>query len=440
MNIMDPERACFEAVEHRLWEDASPIHPLHKGRYKKSFRRWGHAACVFGGFMYVFGGEVDSNSAEVPVSFYKICLEDLLNNMWSLVSTTVKGFEVRGRDSLSSVVAGSRWMLLFGNSMKASLSEILIFDFRAQTLSRFAPPTPPIPREAHASALLHHRFVVCYGGITTIRKRNTEIDRGHKLSIWDIDLETFVDVPDDSIVNGTQFRPRKNHTLTEVGGQLAVFGGSTVTSINKTNPDDLFSDLFLIRLDFFEHAIRSVPVDDPLFVRVAPDVYAKAAFVRVNYDGPHVQLHSHNANLVGNDLLVFTGGEVVIRDGNRNRVVCNTHVYAYSIARNALFDVLSLADQLPKRICGTSVGYLNALFIYGGFNNMKKSLSTISVVTLSLADKSVFPRPYSLDGAHAEHMDDHELGYKRLLYGLNRKNDIVNSRYGRRLFERNQIV
>jgi len=437
---MDLEKEILQSVDVGLWEDHGNIHHHHKGKYKKSFRRWGHVACVFGGHMYVFGGEIDTNSTDVPHSIYKICLEDLMNNLWIVVNSHSKGFDFRGRDSLSSVVVDRKWILLFGNSLKTSISEIVIFDFLTQNVTRFNPKRTPIPREAHASALIHKRFIVSYGGVTVSRKRNVEIDRGHKLSVWDLKEESFVDIRDDVIVNGKVFRPRKNHSMTEVGGQLAVFGGSTVGSINKTNPEDLLSDMFLVRIDFFRHVNQKVKVDDPFFVSITDDTYAKASFLRVNYEGPRVQIHSHTANLVGNDLLVFTCGEVVIRDGSRQRVVCNTHVYGYSISHNSLFDIQTFAEKIPKRICSTSVGYLNATFIYGGFNNHKKSLNTISVLTFNFQDPSVFLRAYSVDGTPADQMDDHELGYKRLLYGMNRKNDIVNSRYGRRLFEKNQVL
>lgn len=437
---MNLEQHYFESIEQNIWEENQQTIALSKGKYKKSFKRWGHVACLFGGFMFVFGGEVDTTLTEVPHCIYKIGLEDILNNLWSQVCATSKGIDLKGRDSFSAVVHEKRWLLLFGNCMGVSTNEILQYDFVNQAFSRVLLKKPTFAREGHASALIHNRFVVSYGGVSVFKKRSTEVDRGHKLSVWDLKEENFVDISDEVIANSNLFKHRKCHTLTEVSNQIVVFGGSTVNSVNRTNPDDLLSDMFLIQINFFRYQDKSIKIDDPNFVMISNDIYAKVSFVRVEYQGPRLQLHSHNASVLGKDLIIFTCGEIVIRDGNRNRVVCNTYVYGYSISGNTMFEISQLADKMPKRICSTAVSYLNGLFIYGGYNNQKKYLNSISIVTFNLQDKTLYPRTFSVDGRSAKDMDSYELSYKMIHYAQNRKNEIVNSRYGRRLFENNQIM
>lgn len=436
---MQLEPHYLDSVQIHLWEENQSTIALTKGKYKKAFKRWGHVACVFGGFMHVFGGEVDTNTPEATNHIFKIGLEDILNNMWSQVGSSSRGLEISGRDSLSAVQYEKRWFLLFGQCLGASTSEILQYDFVAQTVSLVTPKKTPIPREAHASVLIHNRFVVNYGGVTVAKRRNQEVDRGHKLSIWDLKENTFVDVPDAVIINAKLLKQRKCHSIVEVNNQLCVFGGSTLNSVNKTNPEDLLSDMFLVQIAFFQYVDRSVKIDDPAFVHISNDVFAKFAFARIDYQGPKVQLHSHNANVVGNDLVVYTCGEVVIKDGNRFRVVCNTRVYGYSISQNQMFEITQLRDKIPKRICSTSVGYLNALFIYGGYNNKKKSLNSISVITLNMKNKSLFSSTYAVEGKAANEMDPQELGLKRVLYSMNRKNEGVEPEYVRRLYAQNEV-
>lgn len=435
---MDLEQQYIARTEVHLWEDNQQPNLHQKGKYRKSFKRWGHVACLYGQYMFIFGGEVDTNIAEATNNIFKISLEDILNNSWAIVDSNSRKRDIVGRDSLTAVKYKNSWFLMFGQLVGQSTSEILEYNFTASTLSKVKLKADPIPREAHASALIHNRFMINYGGVTVVKRRGQDTDYGHKLSIWDLETNTFTDVPDTVILNANVIKQRKCHTIVEVNNQLCVFGGSTLNSVNRTNPDDLLSDMFVIQIAFFQYVDRSVKIDDPMFVHVSGSIYAKFALAPVNYQGPKVQLHSHNANVIGNDLVVYTCGEVVIRDEDRFRVVCNTHVYGYSISSNQMFEITQLRNKIPKRICATSVGYSNALFIYGGYNNKKKSLNSISILTFEMSDKVVFVRPYSVHGRSARDMTPEEETEKRLNYAMNAKSG-VNSTYANRLFEKNDM-
>lgn len=437
---MNHEKQYFENVDLCLWEDNQPSIPLSKGKYKKSLKRWGHCSCIFGCFLYVFSGEIDSNQTNVSTSIHKICIEDIMNNMWSEVDYNLKGFELGGRDSFSSVLMDYKWLLFFGDAGGFSINEIISYDFSTQTFQKILTKKAPIARESHCSALLHQRFAVLYGGVTVTKKKTDPTDTSHKLSIYDGKEDVFLDLPDELITNGKHFKPRKCHSMTEFMNQLVVFGGSTITSVNKVIPEDLFSDMFLIKVDFFKCVDKNAKIDDLFFIQISQQLYVKFTFSKIEYMGPKLTLHSHNANVVGSDLVVFTCGETVIWDTNKQRVVCNTHVYAYSISINCMFEILTLADKMPKRVSGTSDGYLNGLLIYGGVNDHKKSLNTISMLTFNMKDRSVYPKTFSVDGKSANEMDDYEISIKRILYSMNRKNEIVNHNYAKKLFEKNQVL
>lgn len=437
---MSMEKTIFEGIDNRLWEDNTNATHLSKGKYKKSFKRWGHTACVFGGFLFVFSGELDSNQIGVSEAIHKICLEDIMNNMWSEVEYTVNGFELLCRDSFASVLIDQKWVMLFGHSQLYSISEMIQYDFSSQIFSRIVPKHPLIPRESHACSVIHNRFIISYGGCTLAKKKSDSQDKSHKLTIIDYKDDLVLDLDDDLIANSKHFKPRKSHTIVEVNNRLMVFGGSTVTSINKVIPEDLLDDMFLIRTDFFKKVNKQAKIEEPYFTALSPTLYVRFTFEKIEYTGPKVKMHCHNANLVGEELVVFTCGETVIIDGTKPRVVCNTHVYAYSISKNCMFDILSLAEKIPKRISSTGSSSNNALFIYGGFNNHRKSLSSISVLTFLFNDKTLNQKTFSVDGKSALEMDDYELSIKKILYGMNRKNEIVNHNYSKNLFERNQVL
>lgn len=437
---MNLEKNEFETVDIHLWEENPNHGPFTKGKYKKSYKRWGHTCCVFGGYMFVFSGEVDSDQEDISEGIFKICLEDIMNNMWSNVEFSVNGFEIKCRDSFSSVVIDQKWVMLFGHSQLVSLNDIIVYNFANQSFSKFICKRTLISRESHATALIHNRFIISYGGITIVKKKADYVDTSHKLCIIDYEDGIGVDIPDAAIDFSKHFKQRKSHTIISVQNVLMVFGGSTMTSVNKVVPDDLMDDMFLIKPYFFRKNNKNVKITDPFFSQISDSLFVRFSFEKVDYSGPKIKLHSHNVNQINHDLIIFNSGETVILDGSKLRVVCNTHVYCYSISRNWMFDIVTLADKMPKRISSTSISYLNAVFVYGGFNSQKRSLSNISIITFNFASQNPGMKCYSVDGKSAYETDDYELCVKKILYNINRKSEINNPVYTKRLFEKNEVL
>ena len=355
--------------------EVSKIKNQPKGASTHCLKRWGHTAAVYENSLYIFGGELKASQSQQASIVFKICLEDLENNFWQKLASSNSNFTLVDRDSHSGVVCNKKWYLLFGHSHGNSISQIVSFSFADQAFSVFDTKNPPAPREAHTSCLFSNDFIVTTGGQTM--KSNKVVDQQKPLpfNVMDTRNGTSLDIPCGAVKGWELFRARKDHSMVAFRDELYVFGGQSLQKKHKGSDEDVLSDLLKIKIDICEgNQNLGNLLTNVGFIALNEHYLIRLNVEKVNYEGAKLALHSHACSVLGNELFIFTGGETYNPSNGKEPLRYNPSVFAYSVAKNCMFEIKSLFKAIPNRMSHSASVWQDTIIIYGGVDEAREFL------------------------------------------------------------------
>jgi N-acetylneuraminic acid mutarotase len=188
--------------------------------------RYGHTAVLVGNRMFIFGGKGEKGSLR------DIYFLDLLQWTWVPVSSTSAGPSPRLYHASSLV---GRKIVVHGgwDGMRRCLDDLWVFDTDAFTwLNPRTAGLSPTPRYGHELKLLDDGRIFLFGGM----RIEGEV-KGVPEYLGDIrqlHTETMV-WSKPRIASENNFFPsaRCNHTLTQIDGQMVLFGGWGVGGVQS---------------------------------------------------------------------------------------------------------------------------------------------------------------------------------------------------------------
>lgn len=173
--------------------------------------RWGHSACFFEGFVYVFGGCCGG------LHFGDVLKLNVETMAWSLVATT--GQCPGTRDSHGAALVGHRMLVFGGTNGGRKVNDLHVLDLRTGEWTRpqckGAPP--PSPRESHTVTVVGGDRLVVFGG-------SGEGEGNYLCDVHVLDVPTMT-WSSPEVRGGHAPAPRDSHSAVAVGRRLFVFGG-----------------------------------------------------------------------------------------------------------------------------------------------------------------------------------------------------------------------
>lgn len=428
------EPIFFKNVSSSKSFEITKIKNQLKGISTHCLKRWGHSAAVYENNLYIFGGELKASQNQQASIIFKICLEDLENNYWQKLLPKDSDVTLIDRDSHSGVICNKKWYLLFGHSQGNSINQIVSFNFVDQTFSIFVPRESPMPREAHTSCLFSGNFIVTVGG--QMMKSNKVMDQHKPLpfNVIDISNGTTIDIPHSSVKGSDLFRARKDHSMVAFRDELYVFGGQLLHRKNKNNDEDILSDMLKIKIDICEgNQNLGNLLTNVGFVALNEHYLVRLSVEKVNYEGIRLALHSHSCSVLNNELFIFTGGETYNSANGKEPLMYNPAVFAYSVTKNFMFEIKSLAKMIPNRMSHSASVWRDSIIIYGGVDEAREFLG--DMVQLKFAPHKSPEEPFndSKDVCKIckRSLDDTK---RKIYYAINCKTQEGSSTYAANLF------
>eukprot|EP00301_Raphidiophrys_heterophryoidea_P002815 c11300_g1_i2.p1 GENE.c11300_g1_i2~~c11300_g1_i2.p1 ORF type:complete len:1154 (-),score=303.16 c11300_g1_i2:140-3601(-) len=175
--------------------------------------RLGHTLNLIGSKMYLIGGATDG------VACNDVRVYDLEANSWDVPH--VEGDPPAALVAHTSVVAGSE-LLIFGGGDGAQVgNQLAIFNLVTSTwFPALTQGRVPVARYGHAAAIFDNKMFV-FGGYS-VKEGYSNV-----MSVLDTDSLTWT----SPAVGGVRPERRVGHTLTLVGNQLFLYGGSQDSNI-----------------------------------------------------------------------------------------------------------------------------------------------------------------------------------------------------------------
>ncbi|KAJ3691076.1 hypothetical protein LUZ61_020240 [Rhynchospora tenuis] len=174
--------------------------------------RWGHSACFFDGFMYVFGGCCGG------LHFSDILTLNLESMVWSSLVTT--GQKPGTRDSHTAAVVGQKMIVFGGSNGSRKVNDLHVLDLRTREWTKpNCKGAPPAPRESHTATVVGEGKVVIFGG-------SGEGDANYLNDVHVLDVKSMTwSCPE---VKGEMPAPRDSHAAVAIGNKMFIYGGDCV--------------------------------------------------------------------------------------------------------------------------------------------------------------------------------------------------------------------
>ncbi|XP_074327103.1 uncharacterized protein LOC141665036 isoform X2 [Apium graveolens] len=172
-------------------------------------KKWGHTACYFNGFLYVYGG------CCVGLHFRDVLALNLETMAWNKLVTT--GQDPGPRDSHTAVLVDDKMIIFGGTNGTRKVNDVHVLDLNSREWSRpNCKGIPPSPRESHTATLFGNKKLVIFGG-------SGEGGANYLNDIHVLDLNTMWWTSPQ--VNGDIPVPRDSHSAVAVENKLIVYGG-----------------------------------------------------------------------------------------------------------------------------------------------------------------------------------------------------------------------
>ncbi|XP_057493287.1 uncharacterized protein LOC130778818 [Actinidia eriantha] len=171
--------------------------------------RWGHSACYFNGFIYVFGGCCGG------LHFSDVIMLNLDKMVWTTLVTT--GTSPGPRDSHSAALFGHKMIVFGGTNGSKKVNDLHILDLRSREWTQpDCKGVPPSPRESHTATLVSDDKLVVFGG-------SGEGEGNYLNDLHVLDLKAMRWTSPE--VKGNFPVPRDSHGAVAIGSKIFVYGG-----------------------------------------------------------------------------------------------------------------------------------------------------------------------------------------------------------------------
>ncbi|KAL4579818.1 hypothetical protein LXL04_015985 [Taraxacum kok-saghyz] len=186
---------------------ATWLHPRFTG-FNPS-ERWGHSACFFNGFLYVFGGCCGG------LHFSDVLVLNLETMAWTHLATT--GVGPGPRDSHSAVIVGHMMIIFGGTNGCKKVNDVHILHLLTREWTRpNCKGVAPTPRESHTATMVGNDRMVVFGG-------SGEGDANYLNDLHILDLKTMRwSQPNPT---GDLPVPRDSHSAVAVVNNIFIYGG-----------------------------------------------------------------------------------------------------------------------------------------------------------------------------------------------------------------------
>lgn len=358
----------------------------HKKNKTGPCRRWGHAADIIEGKLYIYGGTGHTTNPRHWESVYKLELEG-----WDWTKLESLNKSPGPRDSHSCTLFQNKMYLFGGSFGNDSKNDLFEYDLIGNSWKKLdVKGDVPSPREGHLACILEEKYIVIYGGWNV---ESTYDD----CYLFDIATKTWIKITKKS---GTEPSPRESQSGCMIKNYIYLFGGQGNSTLKEGDTvENFFNDL---------HRFKVVQENGEftcLWEKVEPEGNIRPS-----------KRSSHSSCAYKDRYMVIVGGEGYPPDFNENQndakyqlkneddddeYPCfpKNDIWYFDTEINKWFKLKIVNEgEFVPRFAHTSNIYKDILVVFGGLRDYHHSTNDICVLSLDGSDPFVGATNFNTNG------------------------------------------